>query len=388
MRFWFRAIILLTCLAILLSACRPVASPLAGKAGPTPVTPTRKADKWIIPSHSPRPAQTPFQPTEQPTLTPLAGRLVFSSWRQDTNGDGVINDQDACNLYIMDLTTGAVEQLTFGEYVDITPNWSPDGEHVAFASNRGGKGNYDLFVVRIDGTGLKQLTDTPQDELQPAWSPDGKYIAYIRKDLSPQTGVRRRLFLISTDGTEVRQVSTGPGDDGDPDWSPDGRFLAFRRKESEGNGQIYSYIYLYRPETGSLIRLELPRESPAIDFDYPRWLPRRGNFLSVIRFEVLGDILDSRIVVYKVREQAGEITVNPTPADIELLGIYNYTWGSEGEWLIGTVQPQGKAYGAYDLLRVRVSLAGPSSACWCTDAADAKFLTEDDYPDDYPDWAP
>jgi TolB protein len=49
-----------------------------------------------------------------------------------------------------------------------TPSWSPDGKYVIFSSNL--DGDYDLYIVRTDGSELKQLTNLPGDELSPAWS--------------------------------------------------------------------------------------------------------------------------------------------------------------------------------------------------------------------------
>lgn len=51
---------------------------------------------------------------------------------------------------------------------NISPSWSPDGSHIVFSSNR--DGDYDLYIVRADGTGLTQLTNDPGDETYPVWS--------------------------------------------------------------------------------------------------------------------------------------------------------------------------------------------------------------------------
>ena len=130
------------------------------------------------------------------------------------------------------------------------------------------------------------------------------------------------------------------------------------------------------------------RGSRAVDFSYPKWLPRSGYFLSARHVEIAGDVIEvSDIVVFQIQERGGEIGLWQTPAAIET-NLANYAWGPNGEWLIAPVQPNHKAYGAYDLLRVRVSLVGPSKACWECFLVEEKFLTDDDFYDDYPDWAP
>ena len=49
----------------------------------------------------------------------------------------------------------------------VTPAWSPDGEWIAFASNH--EGNYDVYVIRPDGSDLRRMTNTPQAELSVGW---------------------------------------------------------------------------------------------------------------------------------------------------------------------------------------------------------------------------
>jgi Tol biopolymer transport system component len=52
---------------------------------------------------------------------------------------------------------------------NINPSWSSDGRYIVFSSNL--DGNYDLYMVKADGSGLTQLTNLPGDENVPSWSP-------------------------------------------------------------------------------------------------------------------------------------------------------------------------------------------------------------------------
>ena len=72
-----------------------------------------------------------------------------------------------------------VRQLTTGHGDDREPRISPDGTKVAFASDRGFKGNYDIWVVDIATGKLTQKTSGPEEEFEPTWSPDGKRIAFV-----------------------------------------------------------------------------------------------------------------------------------------------------------------------------------------------------------------
>ncbi len=51
----------------------------------------------------------------------------------------------------------------------VTPAWSPDGQWIAFASNH--LGNYDIYVIRPDGTAMRRILETPEDELSVGWGP-------------------------------------------------------------------------------------------------------------------------------------------------------------------------------------------------------------------------
>lgn len=73
------------------------------------------------------------------------------------------------DIFLIDLESGGVQQLTFDPAGDSDPRWSPDGTAIVFASNR--DGNWELYTIRADGTGLTRLTETPGDETEPAWRP-------------------------------------------------------------------------------------------------------------------------------------------------------------------------------------------------------------------------
>jgi len=281
----------------------------------------------------------------------------------------------------MDLATGNTTQLTFGTRVDTYPSWWPDRSRIAFVSNQGG--NNDLFVINADGSGLVQLTDTPDDEIEPTVSPDGNTIAYVAATPLEEGIPKWRLYLVSLDGGDPRQLTEGPGDDFYPCWSPDGRFLAFERHEPGGGNSIY----LWEQATGSLTCLDLPGTSAAVSFHAPSWLPRTGSFLSLIRFEIEG-VIPAEIVVFQVQEEGGRVLLHQLPVAIDTNFIH-YTWGPNGEWLIAPVESPTGQFKGRALLRVRVSLTGASVACWeCTGLVDAQFLTEGNFYDDFPDWAP
>ena len=100
------------------------------------------------------------------------------------------------------------------------PAWSPTGSWIAFESFEAG--NWNIWLVRPDGTGLTQLTQSSTNrtrDSQPAWSPDGKQIVFAsNRDRSVG------FWIINVDGTGLRSVINPdrPRPWGRPSFSPDG----------------------------------------------------------------------------------------------------------------------------------------------------------------------
>jgi len=140
------------------------------------------------------------------------------------------------------------------------PAWSPDGQKIAFASNRG---NYDVFVMNADGSGQTSLTNNVEDDFDPAWSPDGKRIAFVT---SPR-GVVFEIFVMNADGSGQRNLTDDPTHaDTGPSWSPDGRKIAFTTNRGIGG---CSDIFVMDADGGSLRNLTNDRAADSS----PTWSP-------------------------------------------------------------------------------------------------------------------
>ncbi|WP_084399084.1 amidohydrolase family protein [Henriciella aquimarina] len=125
------------------------------------------------------------------------------------------------DLWIADLTAPgeAPVNVTEDAFIDLSPSWSPDGETIAFSTDRGGVTNVWLYTVETGE--MSQLTDNPKPANSPIWSPDGTRIAYLADALTT-------VFL----GSTVNAVDVETGEDiqlsepifgpSAPGWSPDG----------------------------------------------------------------------------------------------------------------------------------------------------------------------
>ncbi|MBI4560003.1 MAG: PD40 domain-containing protein [Candidatus Hydrogenedentes bacterium] len=86
-----------------------------------------------------------------------------------------------------------VVSVTTGEKRDSDPMVSPNGKHLAFASNR--TGNFDIYVLTFGQAGISQLTQSKEDDRYPNWSGDSKKIVFNSK----RTGTGD-LYEMSVDG--------------------------------------------------------------------------------------------------------------------------------------------------------------------------------------------
>ena len=117
-------------------------------------------------------------------------------------------------------------QLTTGGGLDTDATWSPDGQRVAYASDRDGK--FDIWVQSLGDDRPVKLTSSAAHEWQPAWSPDGRQIAFR----SEQEG--GGLFVMSAAGGEERRITNFGFR---PQWSSRGGTLLF--SDSQTPAKLY-----------------------------------------------------------------------------------------------------------------------------------------------------
>jgi len=181
----------------------------------------------------PDPDSTPPKSGERKAPKPL----VIDRWDFKRDYVGYL-DRRRTHLYLFDLESKKLEQLTSGDHDDGAPTWSPDGNRIAFASKRapGSDRNINRDVYLIDakpGSAPRQLTTFEGDDDQPIFSPDGQWIAYYRGG-DPRYWVytHERIAVVPAAGGESR-VLTESLDRSvrDPVWSPDGRSIWFRLED-------------------------------------------------------------------------------------------------------------------------------------------------------------
>ena len=141
------------------------------------------------------------------------------------------NDNRRLHIYVVDLGTKQVRQLTRGTRDEHSIDWSPDGSSILYLSNLETNPdeffNYDVLTVGVADGHVRRLTSTENAEYAPVWSPDGKYIAYsgTRRGLTDRetTMEDTHTWVMAADGGHRHEVGGAiDARQGHPLWGPDG----------------------------------------------------------------------------------------------------------------------------------------------------------------------
>ena len=180
----------------------------------------------------------PSQEYRQPSLS-FEGRRVALEVT-GTNRD----------LWTYDLDRGVMSPLTTTHEEEETPQWSPDGTRVAFASER--DGTRGLFLIPSDRSGAEQrLWTTPEHFHVNAWSPNGQSIILNTRD--SVTG--QDLSVYSFESRTVTPFLTTPANEFGAAISRDGRWVAYVSDQS-GREQVHTSV----PSDGPAAAMQVSRD--------------------------------------------------------------------------------------------------------------------------------
>src|SRR5215467_4007100 len=163
-------------------------------------------------------------------------------------GEGMtrFNDNQRLHIFLVDLASKQIKQLTQGEFDEHSVDWCPDGKKILFGSNREPDQdeffNYDLFTLNVADGSIQRLTATESTEYDAVWSPDGKQIAFrgTRRGLTDRetTMEDTHVWVMNADGSNRREVGAAIDNrQGAPHWSADSRSVYFTVQE-HGNNRL------------------------------------------------------------------------------------------------------------------------------------------------------
>lgn len=149
------------------------------------------------------------------------------------------------DIYTVPIGGGEASALTGDLAWNFQPRYSPDGEKIAFISDRDGAEN--VWIMDADGSNLSQVTDETEHLLHnPAWSPDGDYIAARKGYVSQRSIPAGSIWMYHRGGGKgVVLVDRLHGEDSqkniaEPEFSTDGRYVYFSQDMTPGSTWEYN----------------------------------------------------------------------------------------------------------------------------------------------------
>ena len=203
-------------------------------------------------------------------------------------------------------------EATAGARRDHSPEWSPNGKRLAFASKHGAVDQ--IFVLDLPGSEPVQITSLPEGAASPTWSPDGSHVAFIGTvvtdsesvvdDPRPPEGsdqVRRtpvarvartldykhdgsgfvdgrhqHVFVVDVAGGDATQLTNGPWSVGGIDWSPDGTRVAVIGN-ADADADLHRESHLYSVDFTGAMEMVVT----GYDLTAAKWSPR-GDLIAYV----------------------------------------------------------------------------------------------------------
>jgi dipeptidyl aminopeptidase/acylaminoacyl peptidase len=241
-----------------------------------------------------------FELVSSVEISPNGQHVVYALQRVDQ-----ASEKKFSNLWIIPTDGGEARQFTYGDQVDGSPKWSPDGSQIAFLSNRKDEKQPQIYLIPFKGGEARPLTQVEGSFKRFEWSPDGeKFVCQFRKkdeedverekdENKKKLGVVQRhvkrisfkfdgagflpkerwhIWVIDTKTGVAQQLTDGSiYDEASPAWSPDGAQILFTSNRSPDPDLDYDVADLYTipAEGGEIRKIETP-EGPK---QFPRFSP-------------------------------------------------------------------------------------------------------------------
>jgi Tol biopolymer transport system component len=215
---------------------------------------------------------------------------------------------------------GKITRITNDHYVDIDPDWSPDGKKLAYVSDRGGE--MEIWLHDMN-TGVPKLLTTglAGSASEPSWSYDGNKIAFYIKDRN-EWG-RGILYVADLNTSEVRKIHDKLFVPGKPSWSPNGKtiaLMALKPCSSRYREGINEFLMLSLDDKPGFFVSPGSFDNPAIrGQNGPVWSPD-GTRLAYVQDGVLWTIAIN---------EKGEITGKPVQVTTELADKISWSGDSK-----------------------------------------------------------
>jgi dipeptidyl aminopeptidase/acylaminoacyl peptidase len=183
-------------------------------------------------------------------------------------------ERRARHIWLYDKPSGAIRQFTYSAKTETTPRWSPDGEQLAFLSNRDEE--QQLYVLRADGGEAAALTKGKRAVQSFAWSPDGKQIAFLAPDAKSEAEEKMekdkddahvadkddkhaRLWLITIATGETKVLTEPKWEVHQAEWHPSSTGLMLIATDHPESDQNTNRIFFFRLSDNTMTQVLAPR---------------------------------------------------------------------------------------------------------------------------------
>ncbi|WP_373489762.1 amidohydrolase family protein [Parasphingorhabdus sp.] len=148
------------------------------------------------------------------------------------------------DIYTMPISGGTPVRIAEGLAWEVQPRFSPDGNRIAFTSDRGGGDN--IWIMNRDGSDKRQVTKEEFRLLnQPSWSPDGRYVVAKKHFTTQRSLGTGEIWIYHVSGGGGVQLVKKPSEAhqkelGEPIYAPDGKSIYYTRNITPGSTFIYA----------------------------------------------------------------------------------------------------------------------------------------------------
>lgn len=317
---------------------------------------------------------------ESPAISPDGEHAVYSLRRMDP-----AENRYCANLHRVKRRGGGRRQLTFGEQVDTSPVWSPDGRWIAFVSTRDEKSA--LWLLPADGGEARRLVDLEGRYGGLAFSPDGRRLLFLHRSMPKRDpkaeakkaqykhitklshkldgfgyfpAAQQQLYVVSLPGGKPRQLTKGDYSVREACWSPDGKQIAYLANDDpEAQHEGFRERIFVLPAKGGRPRAVTSRQGNKVSL---AWAPEGKSLIFSGHFGGAGEWIQHPYQIHEVSLR-GENYTNLAPwmddwpfnfvvtdtAMGDAAGIRFYR--EDGAWRVAFVQNERGACHVYSMPR-------------------------------------